>query len=221
LALCSFNPNVANDVVQMKKWLVAFAALAIGGGVSAALLVVANPARDSVEVYVAAHDLPAGASLGTDALVLERITVASGRSLLFGRGDASELAGLRSTHDLASGQLIQRSDVMSSSSFADRRLVFVPLKDLPAAADGSRVDLLVIGGTIDRPTVIPFALDVEVRSIVSGGLVVVVTSRQAAAFVYAANAMRLAAVIAEPGAAGGSEGAISSPDQAMATAAQR
>lgn len=204
----------------MKRWLVAFAALAIGGGVSAVLLFAANPARDAVEVYVASRDLPAGASLGADALALDRINVASGRSLLFGRGDESKLAGLQATHDLASGQLIQRSDVMASGSVADRRLVFVPVKDVPAAAAGSKVDLLVIEGTLDHPTVVPFALSVEVRSIASGGLVVVVPSKQAAAFVYAANAMRLAAVIAEPGAAGGAEGAISSPDQAMAAAAQ-
>jgi hypothetical protein len=53
---------------------------------------------------------------------------------------------------------------------------------------------------------------------VSGGLIVVVTSRQAAAFVYAANAMHLVAVIAEPGAADGAENAVSSPDQAIAVA---
>jgi len=208
-------------MVPMKRWLAAFGALVIGGGVSAALLFAANPARDALEVYVAARDLPAGASLGAGDLVLERISVASGRALLFGRGDKSALAGLRATHDLASGQLIQRSDVMDSTSFADRRLVFVPVKDVPAAAAGSKVDLLVIGGTADHPTVVPFALGVEVRSTVSGGLVVVVASKQAAAFVYAATAMHLAAVIAEPGAADGGEAAISSPDQAMSAAADR
>jgi hypothetical protein len=205
----------------MKRWLAACGALVIGGGVSAALLVAANPSRDAVEVYVAARDLPGGASLEASDLVLERISVASGRSLLFGRGDESELAGLRATHDLASGQLIQRSDVMDSTSFADRRLVFVPVKDVPVAAAGSKVDLLVIGGTADHPTVVPFALGVEVRSTVSDGLVVVVASKQAAAFVYAANAMRLAAVIAESGAADGGEAPISNPDQAMAAAAGR
>jgi SAF domain len=208
------------DMLQIKRWLVAFAALTIGGGVSAALLVVAHPARDAVEVFVAARDLPAGASLGADALALERISIQSGSSLLFGRGDGSALAAMRATHDLASGQLIQRSDVMDSSSVADRRLVFVPVKDAPAGAAGSKVDLFVIGGTADHPTVVPFALGVEVRSTASGGLVVVVTSKEAAAFVYAATAMRLAAVIAEPGTAAGTEGPISSPDQAMTAAAQ-
>ena len=208
-------------MVPMNRWLAAFGALVIGGGVSAALLFAANPARDAVEVYVAARDLPAGASLGAGDLALERISLTSARSLLFGPANESELAGLRATHDLASGQLIQRSDVMDSTFFADRRLVFVPVKDVPAAAAGSKVDLLVIGGTADHPTVVPFALGVEVRSTVSGGLVVVVASKQAAAFVYAATAMHLAAVIAEPGAADGGEAAISSPDQAMSAAADR
>jgi Flp pilus assembly protein CpaB len=206
-------------MIPMKRWLAALGALAIGGGVSAALLVAANPGHDVLEVYVAARDLPAGASLATDDFVLEPITVASGRSLLFVRGDASELAGQRATHDLAAGQLIQRSDVMVSSTIADRRLVFVPVQNVPAAVPGSKVDLLVIGGTADHPTVVPFALGVEVSTTVSGGLVVVVASNQAAAFVYAADAMHLAAVIAEPGAAAGAEAAISSPDQAMAAAA--
>jgi hypothetical protein len=204
----------------MRRWLVAFVALAIGGVVSATLLLVTNPARDSVEVFVAARDLPAGASLGPDVLSLERVRVASGRSLLFRRGDGPELAGMRANHDLASGQLIQRSDVMDAGSSADRRLVFVPVKDVPPAVAGSRVDLLVIGGTADHPTVIPFALAIEVRSTAAGGLVVVVGSKQAAAFVYASSVMHLAAVIAEPGASGGAERPISSSDQALAAAAQ-
>lgn len=198
----------------------AFAALVMGGGVSASLLFFANPERDAAEVYVATRDLPAGSSLGPDVLALERVSIPSGRTLLFGRGDEIALAGRLASHDVASGQLIQRSDVMDSNSFADRRLVFLPIKDVPVASTGSKVDILVIGGTAGHPTVVPFALGVEVRATVSGGLVVVVTSKQAAAFVYAANGMHLAAVIADPGAAVGAESAISTPDQAMAVAAQ-
>lgn len=199
----------------------AFAALVIGGAVSATLLVFANPERSAVDVYVAARDLTAGASLGVDAIAIERLPVASRQSLLFGRGDKSQLAGLRASHDLLSGQLIQHSDVMDGSSAADRRLVFVPVKDVPAAGPGAKVDLLVIGGTPDHPTVIPFALGVEVRSTTANGLTLIVTSRQASAFVYAADAMRLVAVIAEPGAADGAEDPISSSSEAMAAAAQR
>jgi hypothetical protein len=199
----------------------AFVALGIGGAVSATLFILANPSRDSVEVYVAARDLPAGASLGVDAVAIERLPIASRRSLLFGRGDGSRLSGLRATHDLISGQLIQRSDAMDASSVADRRLVFVPVKDVPSAAPGSKVDLLVIGGNPDHPTVVPFALGVEVRSTNGAGLTVIVTSRQASAFVYAADTMHLVAVIAEPGAAEGAETPVSSSSEAMAAAAQR
>jgi len=206
---------------QRKRWLVAFAALAIGGGVSAALLILANPARDTIDVYVAARDLPAGESLGADAISTKPISAGSGQELLFRSGYESRLASMRASHDLSSGQLIQLSDVMDSSFVADRRLVFVPVKDAPAAVAGSKVDLLVIGGTSNQPTVIPFALGVEVRSTVSGGLIVGVASKQAAAFVYAASAMRLAAVIAEPGAAEGAEGPVSSQGEAMAVAAER
>jgi hypothetical protein len=212
--------KVVGDMVSTRRWLVALAALVIGGGVSAAPLVMADPARSSVEVYAAARDLPAGAALGADAVALDRVTVGSGRSLLFGRGDASALAVLRASHDLSSGQLIQRTDVMDSTSFADRRLVFLPVKDVPAAGPGSKVDILVIAGTAAQPAVVPFALGIEVRATVAGGLVVVVGTKQAAAFVYAANVMHLAAVMADAGAAGGTEGAISTPDQAMAAAAQ-
>ena len=208
-------------MVSKRRWLVALAAIAVGGCVSAAMLVAGNPARGTIEVYVATRDLPAGSALGPDALALERITPVSGLKLLFGRGDESALSGLRASHDLISGQLVQRSDVMDASSAPDRRLVYLPVKDVPAAAAGSKVDVLVITGPADHLTVVPFAFGVEVRSIVAGGLVVVVTSRQAAAFVYAANAMRLAAVIAEPGGAAGNEGPISTPDQAMAAAAQQ
>jgi hypothetical protein len=51
-------------------------------------------------------------------------------------------------------------------------------------------------------------------------MVLVVASRQAAAFVYGANAMHLVAVIAEPGAAAGSEEPVATSQQAMDMAAQ-
>jgi len=48
----------------------------------------------------------------------------------------------------------------------------------------------------------------------------VVSSRQAPAFVYAAVTMHLTAVIAGAGTAGGAEGGVSTPEQAVAVAAQ-
>ncbi len=205
----------------MKRWLVALAALLAGGGVSAALLVAADPSRGTFEAYSAARDVPAGATLSADAIQLDRVSIAGGAATLFMRDEGSRLATMRAAHDLMAGQLIQRSDVIGATSFADRRLVFVPVTGVPATSPGSRVDLLMIEGSADRPTVVPFALGVEVQSAVSGGLIVVVPSKEAAAFVFAAITMHLAAVLAEPGAADGTELPISSPEDAVAAAAGR
>lgn len=205
----------------MKRWLVALAALLTGGAASAGLLVASDPSREGVEAYAAARDLPAGASLSTDAIQLKRVSVAGGALLLFTRGQESQLTAMRAAHDLASGQLIQRSDVMGSASFADRRSVFMPISDVPPVPTAGKVDLLVIGGGADHLTVVPFALGVEVEATVSGGLVVAVPAKEAAAFVFAAATMHLAAVVAAAGAADGIEFPVSSPDEAMAVAAGR
>jgi len=202
----------------MKNWMVALIAIAMGGAVSAALLVFANPARDRVNVYAVARDLSTGAVITRDSLRLEPVVIAAGLSLLFAQGDESELVGMHAAHDLVAGQLLQRGDVAATTAIEDERLVFLPLKDAPPAAPGSRVDLLVVSGPPDRPAIIPFALAVEVRAVVTGGLVIAVPSRQAAAFVYAAEVMRLVAVVAAPGAASGSETPIGTADEALAVA---
>jgi hypothetical protein len=204
----------------MRNWLVAMIALALGVGVTAALLVLANPARNEVDVYAITHDVTAGAVITADALRLEPVIISNGGSLLFKRGDESQLAGIHARHDLSAGQLLQRSDVGAAPAVADERLVFVPVKDAPPASPGSKVDLLVISGAPDHPAVIPFALGIEIRAVVNGGFIVAVPSKQAAAFVYAAEVMRLAAVIAGPLAATGAEGPVDAPDQAMAVAVQ-
>jgi hypothetical protein len=201
--------------------MVALAALLVGGGVSAALLVAANPDRNAIEVYATTRGVPAGAAITGDVLWLQRVNVAGGTALFFTRNDEQELVSMRAAHDLSSGQLIQRSDVTAATSAADRRLVFIPVKDAPPAAAGSRVDILVIRGSADSPVVEPFALGVEVKQAATGGIVVAVPSRQAAAFVFAASAMRMVVVVAEAGAADGAEASISSPDQAIAVAAGR
>lgn len=206
---------------DLKRWLIALAAIVVGAGVSAALLVAADPARSATDAYVAARDLPAGAVLSPDSIQLERVSIAGGTALLFMRGDEARLITMRAAHDLAAGQLIQRGDVMAEKSFVDRRLVFIPLGAVPAAATGSTVDLFLIGGTADHPTVVPFAQGIEVDATVSGGLVVVVPARQAAAFVYAAAMLHLAAVVAEPGASEGAEVPVASVDDAIALAAGR
>jgi SAF domain len=200
--------------------MTALVALGLGISVSAALLLFANPDRNAVEVYAAARDLPAGSALTPDSVVLVRMN-ATGLSPLLVRGsDQVALAGVRATHDLAAGQLIQRSDATRADAISDRRLVFLPVKDVPPAAAGSRVDLLVVDGAPDHVSVSPFALGVEVQSSVAGGLVVVVSSKQAPAFVYAAFAMHLTAVIAGAGTGAGTEGSVSTAEQALAVAAQ-
>ncbi len=196
-------------------------ALAVGGGVSATLLVMTSPERGTIEVLAAARDVQAGEALVPESFTLVHVSAPGARGVLFGRSDEAKLDGLQATHDLFAGQLIQRGDVGGSSSSPDQRLVFIPIKDVPPARAGARVDLLVVDDTPGRIAVAPFALGIEVRNSVAGGLVVVVSSEQAPAFVYAASAMHLTAVMAEPGAAAGSEGAISSADQALAVAGQR
>ena len=204
----------------MRRWVTSLLALGLGVGVSAALLVFANPDRNAVEVYAAARDIPASSAFASDSVVLVRINATSVPPFLFRSGDETTLAGKRATHDLAAGQLIQRTDATKQDAIPDRRLVFVPVKDAPPALAGSRVDLLVVDGPPDHLSVSPFALGVEVQSSIAGGLVVVVSSKQAPAFVYAAVAMHLTAVMADAGAAAGSEGAVSTVEQAMAVAAQ-
>jgi hypothetical protein len=204
----------------MRRWATAAMALTLGVGVSASLLVFANPDRDAVEVYAAARDIPAGAALTQDSVALVRLNGPGLAPQLFMSGDARKLASLHATHDLAAGQLIQRTDTTSQDAMADRRLVFVPVKDAPPAVAGSRVDLLVVDGAPDHLSVSPFALGIDVEASVAGGLVVVVSSRQAPAFVYAAVAMHLTAVISSVGTAVGGEGAVSTEEQAMAVAAQ-
>ena len=204
----------------MKNWIVAGLALGLGAAVTAALLVFGNPARDEIDVYELAHDVPAGAALSPDMLRLVSVLLPDGAPSLFQQADAGELRGVHAAHDLVAGELLQRGDVVPASASADVRLVFVPVKNAPPAPPGARIDLLVVSGTPDHPAVVPFALGVDVREVVTGGFIVVVTSRQAPAFVYAAEAMQLVAVVAAPGAAAGNEEPIGAPDQALAVAAQ-
>ena len=204
----------------MKNSMVALIALAMGGAVSATLLVLANPARDELDVFALTRDLPAGSAITADVLRLEPVVISAGASSLFTRGEESQLDGRRAGHDLSANQLLQRADLVGMSAVPDERLVFLPIKDAPPAAPGSKLDILYVSGTPDSPSIVPFALGVEVRAVVTGGFVIAVPSKQAAAFVYAAEVMRLVGVVAAPDAAGGSESPIGAPDQALAVVAQ-
>src|SRR5260370_15467759 len=114
-----------------KRWLVALAALMAGGGVSAALLVFGDPTRGAVDVYAAARDLPAGASMSTDAIQLKRVSIEGGAAQLFTVVEESRLSFLRAAPDIPAVQLIQRGDVMNATSVSDRRLVFGPVGQPP------------------------------------------------------------------------------------------
>lgn len=209
--------HIVERVKLWKRWLVALLALGLGAGVSAALLAAADPTRETVRVYIALKDIPVGSVLGPASIGLARMSLIENRQLLFTSADGNALAALHASHDLASGQLIQRSDVTASSASASR-LVFVPLQNAPAAQAGSHVDLLWIDGPPDHPTVEPFAMGVEVQAASGAGMVLVVPVQQAAAFVYAGAAMHLVAVIAEPGSAGG--GGLEAPVAGAAQAIQ-
>jgi hypothetical protein len=204
----------------MRRWVTALVALGLGVSVSTALLLFANPDRNAVEVYAAARDLPSGSALASDSVVLVRMNATGLQTQVFKGSEQVELASMHATHDLAAGQLIQRSDATRADAISDRRLVFIPVKDVPPAIAGSRVDLLVVDGSPDHLSVSPFALGVEVQSSVAGGLVIVVSSRQAPAFVFAAVAMHLTAVIAVAATGTGAEGSVSTAEQALAVAAQ-
>ena len=198
-----------------KRWLLSAAALLSGLAVSAALLVYSNPDAGGSEVLVAAADLPAGAPLGSGAARLQRMRLQMPARLFFGRGAEAELARHRAGHDLIAGQLIQRSDLAPILTAPDLRLVWLAVKDAPPAAAGDRVDLLLLSGAGDRATVAPFALGVPVHAAQAGGLVLRVPSAQAAAYVYAAANLRLAAVLVEPGSPPGLEAPVNSPEQAV------
>lgn len=201
----------------MTRWIVAAAALGLGGIVTGVLLWIGNPSRDTVEVFIATRDVAAGTQLG-DAIALAQVSMPSDTTA-FTRRDGAALAALYATHGLIAGQLIQRNDVASAP--ADVRLVFIALKDVPATEPGDHVDLLnVTSDPTGAVSVEPFANGIEVRASSSSGLVVAVTSREAAAFVYASASMHLVAVVSEPGSGGGAEVPVSSPDQAMQIAAQ-
>jgi hypothetical protein len=202
-------------VPPLRRWLVAAAAALAGTAVAAGLLLytAAGPAGD--EYLVVATDVPAGAALLPSALRVERLRLGQGGRLAYPVAAEGSLLGRRASHDLAAGQLLQRADLLPAGAAADRRLVLVPVRELPPLAPGERVDLLQVSGGADHLLVQPFALGVEVSSVAPGGLILVVSSRQAAAFVYAALAGRLVVVAAPAGSGPGQEAPVSSFEQAL------
>ena len=194
----------------------ALAALLSGGLVAVALLVVDRSDPATADYLVAARDVAAGSVLSADVLAHERLRLGGGARLAFRPGSEPALAGSRAAHDLASGQLIQRADISRTDTTSDRRLVWLPLKELPPLGPGDRLDLLEVAGPPEHVTVTPFAFGVAVLSVGAGGVVVAVSSLDAPGFVYAAAAARLVGVSAAGDAAPGQETPVSSLEQARA-----
>ena len=199
----------------MRRWLIALLALLLGGGTAAVLLVVANPDAGAEQVIAASRDVPAGAALDATALEVVTVRLGAAAALAFQAGAANQLEGLRSTHALLAGQVIQRSDVSSGDTRqapALRSLV-VPVRSAPPLAAGDRVDLLAVSGSGGATAVLPFASGLLVRAQLSGALVVAVDPEQAGALAYAGVTTPLIAVAASGGAGG--EPPVSTMQQAQ------
>jgi hypothetical protein len=196
-----------------RRWIVAVAALLSGAAVATGLVAYTSTSGAGTEVYVVAHDLPAGSPVAIEQLRLEKVRLGGAARAAFGRGSERELERRRAAHDLSAGQLLQRSDLLPVSNGGDRRLVMLPIKEMPPVAAGDRIDLLLVTGTSDRTGVTPFASGLEVVTTTPGGVVVAVSARQAAALVYGSVAARLIAVAAPGG--GGEEAPVASLQQAL------
>ena len=174
----------------MRRWLVALAALAAGGAASGAVLAVGGGTA-AERVYVVTRDIPAGAALDASALAAAPVRLDGAQAALaYPAAGAGGPLGLRATHDLVAGQIVQRADVAAGG---ERRLVLVAVKDLPPVRAGDLVDLFALGDS-GHPAAIPFALGVRVAAAEPGALVLSVEPRQAPGFVFASS-MPLAAVV--------------------------
>jgi hypothetical protein len=198
----------------MRRILVAAAALAAAAGVSGALLLTtARPPAG--EAFALTRDVPAGGPVTADMLRVARADLGEAAAAMVGPSSRSVLDHALATHDLRSGQLLERADVTTVlGGGPDRRYVFVAIKDVPPVTAGERIDLLSVTGAGDHLVVAPFALGLEIRAVTNGGLVLVTSSRQAPGLVYASISVRLIAVVADPGARPGQEVAVEGFDQA-------
>ena len=188
----------------MKRWLIALLALLLGGGTAAVLLVVANPDAGTEQVLAVTRDVPAGAALDSSTLQVLTVRLGSADAVAFAASAAGQLEGLRTTHALVAGQVIQRSDVSTGDNHAAPALrsLVVPVRSAPPLAAGDRVDLLAITGSGGSTAVLPFATGLLVRAQLSGALVLAVDPLQAGALAYAGVTTPLVAVAASGGAGG-------------------
>lgn len=203
-------------MAPMRRILVAAAALAAAAAVSGGLLAATAGPGAGRDFYLVAHDVPAGAPVTQDGLRVAHLQLGEAETAAVGPPQRALLDHAVAAHDLRSGQLLERSDLVPpGGSSSDRRAVLLVLKDLPAVVPGSRIDLLALTGPADRPAVTPVAAALEVKSVLPAGVVVLVPARQASALVFVASNLRLVAVAGDPGSRGGEEPAIATTDQAL------
>ena len=204
---------------MFRRIAVAAVAIAVGGAVSASLLAYQSVTGGGRGFFAAAHDLPAGASLTADSFEVVQAVVAPAQAadLILASGSRPPL-GSRAIHPLLAGQLIGRGDLEAAGGEAAAALVAVPIKDLPPTRAGDRVDLFVLSGSGEHAAAQPFAWAVPVAAVMGDGLVLRVATRQELAFVYAAGALRLAAVVSAGAPPPAPIAPVSSPDQALAAA---
>lgn len=131
------------------------AALCAAGAVGAALHATAPPPPPSVEILVAAHDLPAGAALGAGDVELR----ATDPDLVPAGALTAERAGARLASPLRAGEPV--TDVrlvgpgLAAADGADGGTVAVPVR----LSDAAEAALLTVGDAIDL-----LATDPEKRS---------------------------------------------------------
>ncbi len=204
---------------MFRRIAIAAVALAVGVVVSAGLLAYARSAAGARSVLAVTRDLPAGASLTPDALQPVQAALEPAQAAgLFTAVERSRVAGGRTRHQLSAGQLLQRGDVEPAGTETAGSLVAVPIKELPPVRAGDRVDLFALVGSGDHLSAQPFAWAVQVAAVTSDGLVLQVPGRQELAFVYAAGALRLAAVLTTAPNPPAGAVPITTPEQALAAA---
>ena len=204
---------------MFRRIAVAAVAIAVGAAVSAGLIAYQAATVGGRGFLAAAHDLPAGASVTADSFEVVQVVVAPAQAVVLLPASSSRLrVGSRAVHPLLAGQLIVRGDLEAAGTDAAAALVAVPIKDLPPTRAGDRVDLFVLTGTGEHASAQPFAWAVPVAAVTGDGLVLRVATHQELAFVYAAGALRLAAVVSGAGPPAAPMAPMTSPDQALAAA---
>jgi hypothetical protein len=138
--------------------LVAVSAM-VGGRVLAA-------ADDTVELWSASHDLPAGAQITTDDLVATSVHFTDADAATAYVLADSAMTGSRLAQPLAAGQLIPASAVEAAAEPAHELPLGVAAADLPAdLAAGDRVDVWALPGERDGGEVTKVMHDVRIVSV--------------------------------------------------------